>query len=157
MTQRGQWRMNWVYRIFCLSCFAGYWISYSHAIPYWLPVTGFAVFALAAGLPEAAVTVFLFSYPVLLYFNQYPEQHFSAPTFLVIALALGLSFRKSAHLRVPLIVVALYFSLSAVRYRPDQLSVLQGIWTTNQTSPTLFVGICVMWIAGIMLFDFFRG
>src|SRR5207244_10491557 len=71
-------------------------------------------------------------------------------------LVLCLSLRKSANLWFPLSVVALYAALAMVRYRPDVISILTGIWTTDQSSPTLFVGICVMWAAGIMLFDLLR-
>src|SRR5207253_2684922 len=39
---------------------------------------------------------------------------------------------------------------------PSWTSILEGIWTTNQTSATLFVGVSVMWAAGIIFFDFLR-
>jgi hypothetical protein len=114
------------------------------------------VFALAWALPEIGTIVFIVSYPVLLYFNQYPQQDFSSATFLVMAVVLGLSRRQAARLWLPLCVVGMYLIAGLVRQHPAPASVLEGIWTTNPFSPSVTVGVCVMWAAGIMLFDWVR-
>lgn len=148
--------MTWVYRSIYGLCLASYWAFYGHSISWRLPVTGFLVFTLGLIAPEIGTILFIVSYPILLYLNQYPALGFSSSTFFVIALSLGLSFRRPARLGTPLAVVCFYFCISVVRYRQDWASTLQGVWTTDQMSPTLFAGICVMWAAGIMFFDFLR-
>ena len=148
--------LTWTYRFIGLLCFVGYWAAYAKLIPLRLPITGLGLVALALSLPNIAPIAFVGCYPILLYLNQYPQHDFSSATFLVIALVLGLSFRRSARMWAPLGIAIFYFCISLVRYRPDASSLVLGMWTTNQGSPALFVGMCLMWIAGIMLFDFFR-
>jgi O-antigen ligase len=148
--------MTWFSRSVCVLCLAVYWISYGELISWKLPLAGLFLFFLAWKRPTIAIQVFIASYPALLYFNQYPRYSFSSVTFLVITLVLGLSLRISTESWLPMSVIAFYFFATLVRYRPDPGSILAGVWTTDQANPSLFVGVCVMWMAGAILFDFLR-
>jgi O-antigen ligase len=148
--------VTWFYRAFCIFCFVAYAISYSRLIGLRLPLAGLALFCLTCARPNVGVWLFTVFYPVLLYFNQYPEHHFSTPAFLALALVLALSFRTSARIWIPLFIVGIYVGVVLSRQEPHLSTLFQSVWTTDQVSPLLGVGTCVMWATGIMLFDFLR-